>query len=234
MVWKLQFNLEYFVYWLNAVLGFKFFRFLVLELESLVGNVRNEVYLNGDIKRKNNSKYFIPMLPANGDFQYTLRGHTGPILDLSFDFDGKVLSIISISHIEGSCSCDMTIKLWDLESRTCERTLYGHDHTVSSVTYSSRYIVSASRDGTVKVWDVSNGLILVIIGRYCVRSMTGHDGWVRMARVNREESLIASCSDDKTVRIWQFTSGECQVVMYGHEHFVECVAWGSSQANSDV
>lgn len=42
------------------------------------------------------------------------------------------------------------------------KTLFGHDHSVSSVRFlpSDDFIVSASRDRSIRVWDASNGCVL--------------------------------------------------------------------------
>lgn len=59
-----------------------------------------------------------------------------------------------------SCSADLTIKVWDVANDyKCIRTFYGHDHSVSSVCFlpSGDVIVSASRDKTIKLWELSSG-----------------------------------------------------------------------------
>ena len=102
--------------------------------------------------------------------------------DIAFDANGRLLA---------SCSADMTIKLWDFASSyECVKTLQGHDHNVSSVTFlpTGDILVSCSRDKTIKMWEVATG--------FCVRTYTGHRDWVRMVRVSRDGSLIASCSKD--------------------------------------
>lgn len=54
----------------------------------------------------------------------------------------------------------MSIKLWDFtQSYLCLKTLHGHEHNVSGVTFlpSGDYILSASRDKSIKMWEVSTG-----------------------------------------------------------------------------
>lgn len=49
----------------------------------------------------------------------------------------------------------------------------GHDHNVSSVTFLpplGDFVVTSSRDKTIKMWEVANG--------YCVRTYIGHRDWV--------------------------------------------------------
>ena len=85
--------------------------------------------------------------------------HAKYVQDVTLDKDGKVLA---------SCSADMSIKLWDFQTYECIKTMHGHDHNVSSVSFlpTGDYIVSSSRDKTIKMWEVQTG--------FCVRTYTGH------------------------------------------------------------
>mmetsp|Transcript_15386 Transcript_15386/g.23181 ORF Transcript_15386/g.23181 Transcript_15386/m.23181 type:complete len:1014 (+) Transcript_15386:125-3166(+) len=49
---------------------------------------------------------------------------------------------------------DHTVKIWDYQTRACLQTLEGHSHNVSAVCFHPRLplIVSASEDGTVRLW----------------------------------------------------------------------------------
>lgn len=100
----------------------------------------------------------------------------------------------------------MSIKLWDFQqSFSCIKTMHGHDHNVSSVTFVPQgdFIVSSSRDKTIKIWEVATG--------YCVKTLVGHREWVRMARISFCGELIASCSNDQTIRVWHISSKETKV-----------------------
>ena len=51
---------------------------------------------------------------------------------------------------------DQTIKLWNLSTGACEKTLTGHHASIYSLSFSaeSTLLISGSGDGTVRVWDV--------------------------------------------------------------------------------
>lgn len=107
-----------------------------------------------------------------------------------------------------SCSADLSIKLWDFnQSFACVKTMNGHDHNVNSVCFVPQgdFIVSSSRDKTIKIWEVSTG--------YCVKTLIGHREWVRMARVSPCGELIASCSNDQTIRIWNMSTKDTKVII---------------------
>lgn len=91
-----------------------------------------------------------------------------------------------------SCSSDMTIKVWDVNNGyVCLRTLYGHDHSVSSVRVlpSGDMILSASRDKTVKLWELASG--------YCVKTINAHTDWIRSAITSDDGKMLLTCSNDQ-------------------------------------
>ena len=49
---------------------------------------------------------------------------------------------------------DRTVKIWDYQTKACLQTLEGHQHNVSAVCFHPRLplILSASEDGTVRLW----------------------------------------------------------------------------------
>ena len=87
----------------------------------------------------------------------TLRGHEGAVTTLSME-GNKVIS----------GSLDSTIKLWDLESGLCSRTLdwmssEGHTGVIRCLQADSWRIVSSSDDKTLKVWKLDSGERLVTL-----------------------------------------------------------------------
>ncbi|KAJ1855057.1 hypothetical protein LPJ73_002380, partial [Coemansia sp. RSA 2703] len=96
----------------------------------------------------------------------------------------------------------------------CVRTLHGHDHCVSAVRFlGPDKLVSASRDKTIKVWELSTG--------YCIRTLSGHSEWVRSVDVSADARLVCTGSTDHTVRVWDPNTAECKADLRGHEHVVE-------------
>eukprot|EP00735_Rhodelphis_limneticus_P001613 TRINITY_DN1225_c0_g1::TRINITY_DN1225_c0_g1_i1::g.26866::m.26866 TRINITY_DN1225_c0_g1::TRINITY_DN1225_c0_g1_i1::g.26866 ORF type:complete len:423 (-),score=26.81,sp/D3BUN1/LIS1_POLPP/51.64/8e-148,WD40/PF00400.27/4.2e-11,WD40/PF00400.27/3.7e-10,WD40/PF00400.27/1.2e-10,WD40/PF00400.27/1.6e-10,WD40/PF00400.27/3.5e-11,WD40/PF00400.27/3e-08,WD40/PF00400.27/1.5e-08,Nup160/PF11715.3/2.9,Nup160/PF11715.3/0.009,Nup160/PF11715.3/5.1e-05,Nup160/PF11715.3/1.3,Nup160/PF11715.3/0.0082,Nucleoporin_N/PF08801.6/ len=156
---------------------------------------------------------------TTGQLEKTLKGHTNVVQDVSFSNSGKYMV---------SCSADLTIKLWEVGSTMpCIRTLRGHEHNVTGVAFiQSDKIISASRDKTLKLWEVDTG--------YCVRTLSGHDDWVRRVVVNPQGQFAASCSMDHTLRLWNLETGACVETFDGHEHVVECVAFLAESASSNL
>jgi len=146
-----------------------------------------------------------------GELEVTLKGHTRAVLDV--DFGGP-----KGGALLASCSSDLTIKLWDPNAQYKNiRTLPGHDHSVSAVRFissSGNLLVSASRDKTLRVWDVLTG--------YCVKTIRGHNDWVRDVSTSFDGQWLISGGNDQTARIWDASSGEHKVTLLGHENFIEC------------
>ncbi|KAJ2156596.1 Lissencephaly-1, partial [Coemansia sp. RSA 552] len=142
----------------------------------------------------------------SGDFERTLKGHTKTVQGLAFNDKGSVLV---------TCAADLTLRVWDVaDEYKCVRTLHGHDHCVSDVAFwGPDKIVSASRDKSVKIWELSTG--------YCIRTLTGHAEWVRAVAVSADLKMLCTASNDQSVRLWDPQSGECKGDMRGHENVVE-------------
>ena len=54
-----------------------------------------------------------------------------------------------------SGSKDKSVKLWNVETGTCDLTMTRHSDTVSSVAFSAdgQWVMSRSHDKTIRLWD---------------------------------------------------------------------------------
>lgn len=102
-----------------------------------------------------------------------------------------------------------------------DAVLRGHTMWVNSAFFSpdGKYILSASDDNTIRVWDVWNG---AQVGE----PITGHTNTVSFASYSPDGKLIASSSWDKTIRLWDAENHEpVGQPMEGHESGINCVAF---------
>ena len=77
-------------------------------------------------------------------------------------------------------------------------TFTSHENWVRSVLLhpSGKYIISASDDKTVRVFDVK--------GHKCLRTIAeAHDHFVTDIATNPKSNAYVSCSVDKTLVVWQ-------------------------------
>jgi G protein beta subunit-like protein len=81
---------------------------------------------------------------------HKLRAHQGYILKCLISPDVQQLA---------TTSSDKTVKLWNLDGFTLDRTLSGHTRWVWDCVFSvdAAYLVTASSDATARLWDLSSG-----------------------------------------------------------------------------
>ena len=73
---------------------------------------------------------------------HVLRGHDSLTGTLHVRHDGVLVS----------GNADRTVKLWDVSTGECIRSLEGHEGAVTDVQVTANHIVSCSDDGRAKLW----------------------------------------------------------------------------------
>lgn len=99
------------------------------------------------------------------------------------------------------------------------QTLYGHTEVVNSVRFhaDSNRIVSASNDGSVRLWNRATLEEL--------HSFRGHDGWVNAVAFSPDGQFVASAGTDGTIRLLDATSLSELKTFVADERPVNCVAF---------
>lgn len=148
------------------------------------------------------------------------------------------------THLASS-STDLSIKLWDFSTYHCIRTLRGHDHTISALSFlpilsqiavatatgetsssqtgmdaesaGAQFVVSCSRDKTVKVWDVETG--------FCEQTINHHNDWVRCIAVRRSDGALCTAGNDSVIFIYNGSDRSKMCELRGHESVIESVAF---------
>ena len=122
----------------------------------------------------------------------TLKGHRQSINWIAFSEDGQQLV---------SGSDDNNVMLWSLDEKQsiCYR-MVGHTNSVLSVAFTSQYLLSASKDCSVRLWRmnrVSNRQPENESVVYRCHSLP-----IRCVSANADSTQFCTASDDKTVKIW--------------------------------
>ena len=90
---------------------------------------------------------------------------------------------------------DRTIKLWDIKTSQCVRTLIGHTGSVAALTIlKNGLLASGSYDETIKTWDKDSGQLMA--------TLSGHTNYV-VGLIGLSSGYLASASWDKTIKIWK-------------------------------
>lgn len=148
-----------------------------------------------------------------GEFERTIRAHTRSVTSIQYGAGRGLLA---------SCSSDLAVKIWDPKNDyTITRTFVGHEHTVSAVAFvppDDMLLLSASRDKTVRVWQVDTG--------FCLRVIKGPTDWVRTLSPSPDGRVFLCAGNDRTVRAFELDTGTCVLTHAVHEHVIEtvCVA----------
>lgn len=115
-------------------------------------------------------------------------------------------------------SYDETVRLWDMKTGKCVRTLNAHSDPVSAVEFNidGTLIVSSAYDGLCRVWDTTSGRCLKTL--YCDKTSP-----VAFARFSPNSKYVISSSLDSTLRLWEL--GEkvsCVRTFTGHQNSKYC------------
>lgn len=92
-----------------------------------------------------------------------------------------------------------------------ELTLEGHEEGIwaCAITPDGRRLISASRDKTLRVWDLQSGEALAVL--------RGHEADVRGCAVMPDGRRVVSASADRTLEIWDLETGRALATLSGHE-----------------
>jgi WD40 repeat protein len=114
---------------------------------------------------------------------------------------------------------DDKVKIWSNDGSLLH-TCSGHSSDITNVKVSpdNLYVVSSSKDNTIKIWDLTTGIE--------IKTITGHTGDVNSVDLSPDGSKIVSASADSTCKIWNFTTGNL-ITTFGvlDSGAVNTVAW---------
>lgn len=124
-----------------------------------------------------------------------------PLFAVSFSPDGQCIAYTYAT--EKDCS----IYIWNIQKDCLQCVLKGHQNIVRSISYShdDHTAITASDDGTIRIWDVSKGK--------CRRVLRANGN---SAALSSDECYIASTSFEGVIRIWDARKGVLIKKLEGH------------------
>ncbi|MEO9870756.1 WD40 repeat domain-containing protein [Ekhidna sp.] len=102
--------------------------------------------------------------------------------------------------------------LWDISKKELIRIISGHQSTVTDIQFSpnGKLLLTTSRDGSARIWDLSDSRKLPII-------LDDHNDWVFTGSFNPSGSQVITGGGDEYIRTWPvdpafFASRICELV----------------------
>ncbi|MBW2052909.1 MAG: protein kinase [Deltaproteobacteria bacterium] len=143
-----------------------------------------------------------PHKTLNGGWEEaSLKGHESWIRAVTLSQNGEYAL---------SGGVDGALKVWDLVTKRCLKTLRGHAGGVLDLCLSkdNNHALSGSNDQTLKLWRINT--------ESCLRTLEGHTANVNSVRLSNDTQLGLSGSEDRTIRLWDVSSGRCLRIFAGH------------------
>ena len=118
----------------------------------------------------------------------------------------------TVNSISANSSCTLlaisastNIIILDLISFEPTIIKTGHDKDITSISFSSdeKSILSTSRDGTIKLWNIKE--------KVCYHHLVGHNGVVWDAKFHPSNSQVVSVSSDCNLCIWDITKNTFEI-----------------------
>lgn len=145
---------------------------------------------------------------------FTSKGHTHWVLSIAWSPDGKKLA--------SGCK-NSQIFIWDPNTgNQIGKTLIGHTKWITWLSWEPlhlnpecRYLASASKDCSVRIWDT-------VLGQ-CQKILTSHTQSVTAVKWGGD-GLLYSSSQDRTIKVWRASDGVLCRTLQGHAHWVNTMA----------
>ncbi|GAV48939.1 hypothetical protein ZYGR_0N03440 [Zygosaccharomyces rouxii] len=152
-----------------------------------------------------------------------LKGHSNWVLCVAWSPDGELIA---------TGSMDNTIRLWESKAgKPWGDAMKGHSKWITSLAWEPLHLVaagdkprlaSASKDGTIKIWDASR--------RTCLYTLSGHTNSVSCVKWGGQ-GLLYTGSHDKTIRVWDIKAGgKCINILKSHAHWVNHLSLSTDYA----
>ena len=166
-----------------------------------------------------------------------LRGHDASVLCLQFDSRPEHDIIVS----GGS---DSYVIVWKFSTgEVLKKMTAAHDESVLNLRFDDRYIVTCSKDKTIKIWsrhelthdsplipthvlpkfnDPSDPCAGSLIPEYSLlATLSGHHAAVNAVMIHGR--IIVSASGDRTIKAWDLHTGKLSKNYLGHTKGIACV-----------
>ena len=157
-----------------------------------------------------------------GDPMFKLEGHTRTVTSLVFSPDGKILAsgdtsgkimLWAIDASGNKLTLRHLLRTITGEPLSNNRTFTEHKRPIEALAFTAdgKTLVSASRDNTIRLWDVDTG------NQHLMTK--GHTEAINALGFLKDGKTLASGSFDCTLRLWDTETGNQQLIPVEHRWF---------------
>jgi len=154
--------------------------------------------------------------PTNDEVDVVFRGHSSEVSALRFSLDGSLLA---------SGGRDGDVVVWDCAGETGLARLRGHRGQITDCAFLDstnvrpgdcvgRFLVTTSKDGSVKVWDLD--------ARACAQTRAGFDGETWGVDVNRAQTRVVIGTANEKMHVF-----DCDRAREGYDENAPLLAMGT-------
>jgi WD40 repeat protein/DNA-binding SARP family transcriptional activator len=151
---------------------------------------------------------------AGGEELLAITTGLDQVMRVAFSPEGQ---LVAASGVTFDLAWRFEVALFEADTGELVRLLEAHDHLAFGLQFApDSRLVTASWDGTAKVWDIATGEVV---------STLRHDTAPNEVAVSPDGARIATTAEDGTVRLWDRDTGRQVLTLYGHGDVAFSVAF---------
>jgi WD40 repeat protein len=161
----------------------------------------------------------------SGKIDFELKWDHNKIVFVEKSINGDFIATAS----KGGTTC-----VWDVKNGRLTQFLVGNSKKYIDLTdlakitslkfsHDSKFIITSSRDKTVKLWSIESGIL--------IRKFIGHTGAINSVDLSLDSRLIVTASQDRTAKVWDIESG---LLLFNFTHLMDVKTACFSPSGSTV
>ena len=122
----------------------------------------------------------------------------------------KIVTLIELSNKNiATGSYDNTIKIWNHENFSCEKTIAENGYVLTLLEFIPNFLLSGTSENDIQLWDLKS------LANISLHHFKDHLLWINCL-VKCDDKYFASGSNDSTIKIWDFNEKKLESTLKGH------------------